>query len=141
MRLKRTLFLLVMATLALLLVSGGVWWSLDEFQRAGWRWLLAVHGGSAMAALLVLGAVLGHHALLSWRRKVNRASGAVLAFALGALTVTAFILYYSGSDAVREQASLIHTILGAALPVLLFGHMIIGRLAVRRQDYGDNEAV
>lgn len=140
MRLTKTLRYLLLAIFAVLLISGGAWWALDEFQRAGGRWLLALHGGAAMVAFMVLGAVLGHHAPLAWRRRVNRFSGGILLMVLAILTVTAYILYYSGSDALREQASLLHTVLGLALPAVLAGHMLIGRAIAQRLGYGETDA-
>jgi hypothetical protein len=139
-RLTKTLRYLLLATFAVLLISGGVWWALDEFQRAGGHWLLALHGGAAMAAFMVMGAVLGYHAPLAWRRRVNRFSGGMLMLALGLLTVTAHLLYYSGSDILREQASLLHIIVGFALPIILAGHMVIGRMITQRLGYGETDA-
>lgn len=136
MRLNPTVRWLLLTALTLLLISGGAWWFLDEFQRAGAHWLLALHGGAAMASLLVIGAILGHHSLLSWRRKINRFSGAITLLTLGALIVTAFALYYTGSDALREQAVWLHTVAGAALPAVLALHAIIGRRILRRIETG-----
>lgn len=132
MRLNPTLRWLLLAAVILLLISGGVWSFLDEFQRAAAHWMLALHGGAAMASLLVIGAILGHHSLLSWRRKINRFSGAITLLTLGVLIVTAFALYYTGSDQVRDWTVWVHTAAGAALPVVLMLHAIVGRIIMRR---------
>ena len=41
--------------------------------------------------------------------------------------VTAFALYYAGSDAVRVVAADIHIAAGLGLPVLIVTHIVLGR--------------
>jgi hypothetical protein len=62
-----------------------------------------------------------------WRSKRNRLSGTVMATLNVVLIVTAFGLYYLGSDAVRPWTSDVHIAFGLALPVLLLVHVALGR--------------
>jgi hypothetical protein len=86
-----------------------------------------VHGGIAMIALLVLGALAPLHLQRSWRAGRNRLSGSAVVAANAMLIVTAFALYYAGSDAVRVVAADIHIAAGLGLPVLIVTHIVLGR--------------
>ena len=59
--LRRAFRGLLYATLAVLLVSGGLW----EWLRSAL--LMKVHGGAAMLALLLLGAALASHVPTGWK--------------------------------------------------------------------------
>ena len=129
------------ATLAALFVTGAVWVVAD---RMGWRldpgpwqkaaaWLLMLHGGAAMVMLVLLGALIPFHVRVAWRRRENRATGVVMLAVNFALIVTAFGLYYLGSESLRRVASDAHVLVGLALPLLLIGHLKIGRVVVREK--------
>jgi len=90
---------------------------------------LRVHGAAAMIVLLLIGAVTALHSGSAWRDRKNRISGALLGGVLALLAVSGYLLYYSGSDATRQTASLAHWLLGLALPVFLAGHVWLGRRA------------
>ena len=113
---------------AVLFVTGVVWLAVD---RAVWPELatdlLRVHGGAAMVMLVLLGALLPLHARIGWRRGRNVASGIVMLGSNALLVLTAFGLYYAGSDAFRYWTSALHVALGVALPLLIAGHVIAGR--------------
>ena len=123
------------AAFAVLLASGGVWLLVrlrsdaldDKFWSALSANLLMIHGGVAMITLMLLGALVPTHLARSWRARRNRIAGVTMAACNVALIVTAFGLYYSGSDAVRPILSEIHWIVGLAFPVLLMIHIVIGR--------------
>ncbi len=110
-RFQTTLYLVV----AMLLITGVAWLAVD---RAVWpetaTYLLRLHGGAAMAMLVVLGALLPLHVRIGWRRGRNLVSGIAMLASNGILVLTAFGLYYAGSDA------------GLALPVLVGGHVALG---------------
>ena len=86
-----------------------------------------VHGGAAMAALVLTGMTFEVHMLRAWRSGRNRGSGSVMAAVTAVLIVTAFGLYYSGSDLVRSWVSLIHWGAGLFMPVMLLLHITLGR--------------
>ena len=121
--------------LALLVLTGAVWLVADQLKDSpeGELWqrvsstTLMVHGGTAMVALLLLGALYPLHIRLGWRSGRNRLTGPVMVAFNAILIVTAFGLYYSGSDTVRPWMSDVHIILGFALPALLLLHILLGR--------------
>jgi small-conductance mechanosensitive channel len=80
-----------------------------------------------MVALLLLGALFPLHIRRSWRAGRNRIAGIVMVSAGAVLIVTAFALYYTGSDTVRPAASWIHTVAGLAAPVFIVVHILTGR--------------
>jgi hypothetical protein len=121
--------------LALLVLTGAVWLVADQLKDSpeGELWqrvsssTLMVHGGTAMVALLLLGALYPLHIRLGWRSGRNRLTGPAMVAFNAILIVTAFGLYYSGSDTVRPWMSDVHIILGFALPALLLLHILLGR--------------
>ncbi|WP_194457622.1 hypothetical protein [Bradyrhizobium sp. CCBAU 53421] len=89
--------------------------------------LLMVHGGVAMLALLLLGALVPVHLLRAWRSRKNRISGSIMATFNAALIVTAFGLYYLGSEVVRPWMSWIHLSAGLVLSLMFPLHIWLGR--------------
>lgn len=124
LRFRGVLYLVI----AVLFVTGAAWVAVD---RAGWpetaTYLLRLHGGAAMAMLVLLGALLPLHVRVGWRRRRNRGSGALMLAANAILVATAFGLYYAGSDALRHWTSELHIALGFALPLAVVGHVLRGR--------------
>ena len=125
----------VYSAFVLLFVSGAAWLLADQlkdgangelWQAAGAN-LLMLHGGTAMAALLLLGALFPLHMQRSWRARKNRISGLTMITFNAILIVTAFGLYYLGSEMLRPWISDVHIAVGLALPLLLFVHVILGR--------------
>jgi hypothetical protein len=103
----------------------------DEIWQQIVAYLLMVHGGAAMVTLSLLGALIPLHVLRAWRRGKNRLSGS-FAFALNAgLIVTAFGLYYLGSEIVRPWMTWIHIAAGLSLALLLPVHIVLGRREAR----------
>jgi len=123
----------------LLFLTGTGWWIADRLKETAYSetWqsvaanLLMLHGGAAMIALLLFGAMFPIHIQQSWLRGKNRVMGSVLLATGAVLIVTAFGLYYSGSDIARPWMSWIHLMIGLALPVLLLFHIASGRRANR----------
>jgi hypothetical protein len=120
---------------ALLVLTGAVWLVADAFKDSpeGELWqrvsasMLMIHGGVAMITLLLLGALFPLHMRLGWRSGRNRITGPAMVTFNAVLIVTAFGLYYSGSDAVRPFMSNLHLGLGFALPALFVVHVLLGR--------------
>ncbi|MGM9480351.1 DUF4405 domain-containing protein [Roseateles sp. NT4] len=129
MRLTSWHQLMVFAVLAGLLASGVVWLVfqfLGEPEVMGMHpaqaWSLRIHGGLAMLALVVVGSLLPHHALAAWRTGRNRLSGGTMLALLALLALSGWLLYYAGSPALRDAASLCHWLMGLATPLLLAWH-------------------
>jgi hypothetical protein len=142
--LSRSLRAALYAIMAVLLATGVAWFILDAmrdpFQPGGsgpaGPFLLAVHGGAAMVFLMLLGAMIPMHVHGHWARDRNRWTGIVMLAVNALLIVTAYGLYYSGSDHVRDWASNLHVAAGLALPVWVGVHVWLGwraRLAAKRK--------
>ncbi|WP_407149623.1 hypothetical protein [Bradyrhizobium sp. ORS 86] len=135
MRLKRPFRYSIYATFAVLLLTGACWlvadWQKniagDEIWQQTAATMLMVHGGAAMLALLLLGALIPVHLLRAWRSRKNRISGSMMATFNAVLIVTAFGLYYLGSEEVRPWISWIHLTAGFALSLMLPLHIWLGR--------------
>jgi len=129
----------IYAALAVLFITGAVWLATDAWKESpnGEFWqqvsadLLMIHGGVAMVTLLLLGALIPTHLLRAWRSRKNRAAGVTMAATNGLLVVTAFGLYYSGSDALRAWISDVHSAVGLIVPVVLVVHILLGRRSMR----------
>jgi hypothetical protein len=98
--------------------------------------LLMLHGGGAMLTLLLLGALVPLHVQRAWRGRKNRATGATMGALNVLLVVTAFGLYYAGSDVVRPWISDLHIVVGTILPALFAIHVLLGRRMARRGQLG-----
>jgi hypothetical protein len=127
------------AVASALLVTGTAWLLVDRlkpiylaetWQKAA-AYLLMVHGGAAMLMLLLLGAIIPVHVAVAWRRGKNRVTGSMMLVSNAALIVTAFALYYTGSETWRRQASLLHLGFGLGLPVLWALHVWRGKRTVQ----------
>jgi hypothetical protein len=124
---------------AVLFVTGVVWLVADsqkqsadgEFWQAMSATLLMVHGGAAMVTLVLLGALIPVHIRRAWLNRKNRVTGTLMATANVLLVVTAFGLYYAGSDVLRGWTSDAHIAVGLAFPVLIFIHIVSGRRSSR----------
>ena len=116
-------------------MTGAGWLLADQMKEAataeGWQTaaanLLMIHGGAAMATLLLLGALFPLHVRRGWRARRNRIAGAAMVTCNAALILTAFGLYYLGSEALRPWASWLHIGVGLLLPALLVVHITLGR--------------
>ena len=123
------------AAFAVLTLSGGIWfladWSKDPAGPELWQLLAAdmlmLHGGTAMATLMLLGALIPLHVRRAWRTGRNRLTGPTMVGVNALLIVTAFGLYYAGSETVRPWISDLHIAIGCALPPLLWLHIWLGR--------------
>jgi len=126
---------------SVLLVTGVAWLLMDRLKNTAGAdlWsalapvLLMAHGGAAMLALLLLGALVPLHLAPAWRRDKNRALGVAMATLTALLIATAFGLYYIGSDTLRGWASDLHIALGLAFPTLLAAHVMTGRRRCSQQ--------
>jgi len=123
------------AVFAFLLVTGLAWLVADQLKDSpsGEEWqavaaaTLMLHGGGAMIALVLIGALVPMHMQRAWNAGKNRATGTTMVTFDAVLAVTAFGLYYSGSDAWRAVVADIHIAAGLGLPALVALHVTLGR--------------
>jgi hypothetical protein len=134
-RLKTTFRYWTYVVFSVLLATGAAWLVADWQKDADEAWqqasanLLMVHGGAAMLALMALGALIPLHLLRAWRARKNLVSGITVATVNAVLIVTAFGLYYLGSETVRPWMSWIHIGAGFFLALMLPLHILLGRRA------------
>ena len=133
-RLTRAHRSLVYAILAVLFLSGAAWAWLNyfmvapaDFGSASKSVAMKIHGGAAMAILILIGIVLNSHVKFAWRAGRNRVNGTIFLSAFALLTVTGYGLYYAGSEKLRAWTSWIHLFAGLALPILLLIHVLLGK--------------
>jgi hypothetical protein len=126
----------IYAAFSALFLSGIVWLVADRLKDSpdGEMWqaisakLLMLHGGVAMAALMLLGALIPVHLLRAWRAKKNRQTGIIMTALNAVLILSAFGLYYMGGEELRPFMSNMHIVAGCALPAMLGVHIYLGRL-------------
>ena len=139
MRLKPSFRFAIYAAFGVLFLTGAGWlvadWqkdiSGDEFWQQSVAYLLMVHGGAAMVTLLLLGALIPVHVMRAWRSRKNRVSGSGMVTFNAILIVTAFGLYYLGSETLRPWMSWIHIAAGFSLSLLFPLHIFWGRRELR----------
>jgi hypothetical protein len=135
LRLKSPFRYAIYAIVAVLTLTGAAWfvadWKKDLSTDEIWQQLAAnmlmIHGGAAMLALLLLGALVPVHILRAWRAGKNRLSGSLMATFNAVLIATAFGLYYLGSETLRPWISWTHIAAGVALALWLPMHVWLGR--------------
>ncbi len=138
MRIKAAFRFALYAAFGLLFATGIVWLVADRLKDGPgsdlWQqtaaYALMVHGGLTMVTLMFLGALVPSHVQRAWRAKKNRTTGFVSLAVYGFLILTAFGLYYLGSDAVRPWLSFMHIAVGLSVPALLAAHVLVGRSIV-----------
>ena len=133
-RLKRLQRYFLYAVLALVFLSGVAWacWnyfftSPGDFEMTAKAWAMKVHGGAAMAALVLIGMLLNVHVRFAWRAGRNRVNGSIFLSALAVLSISGYGLYYAGGERLRAWTSWIHLAVGLVLPILLLIHVLLGR--------------
>lgn len=141
MRLSKLHRAWIYASFGLLLATGVVWFVLDraceiegEFGPEKHPWagpVLAAHGALAWVAAVVIGSLLPLHVRGAWRARRNRRSGVSTLVWNGALIVTGWLLYYSGSETLRAGVAWTHLGLGVTLPWVVAFHVVSGRRRTR----------
>jgi cation transport ATPase len=133
-RLKRLQRYFLYAVLAVVFLSGVAWayWNYfvtlpNDFEMSAKAWAMKIHGGAAMAVLVLIGMLLNVHVRFAWRARRNRANGSVFLSAFAVLTLTGYGLYYAGGEGLRAWTSWIHLAMGLVLPILLLIHILLGR--------------
>jgi hypothetical protein len=126
----------------LLWLSGSAWLLLHYFGRTQGDfgpetnplepWMLRLHGLVMLPALLGVGGLFIAHFPKGWLHKPQRIGGIVLSVVLLELTVTGYLLYYTGDDDLRTLIGQAHWIAGLGVPVAFIWHYLNGLRARRR---------
>ena len=87
-------------------------------------WLLRLHGLALIPALLGFGGLMIVHIPKGWKHETQRLAGITLTAVAASLILTGYLLYYVGDDAAREWTSLIHWLIGLAIPVIFVWHYL-----------------
>jgi hypothetical protein len=133
LRLKTSFRYAIYAGFAVLFLTGAGWLVADWHKDGDETWqqvaanMLMVHGGVAMLTLMALGALIPIHFLRAWRARKNIASGLAMAGFNAVLIITAFGLYYLGSETVRPWMSWIHIGAGLCVSLMFPIHILLGR--------------
>ena len=133
MRLKSSFRYAIYAAFAVLFLTGAGWFVADWNKDSDEIWqqlaanMLMVHGGAAMLTLMALGALIPLHFLRAFRLGKNLVSGSIMAAFNAVLIITAFGLYYLGSEAVRPWLSWIHITAGVGVLMMFPIHILLGR--------------
>jgi len=130
-----------------LVVSGALWLVFHYYVRIEGEfgptlhplepWWLRVHGISAAAFLIGFGSVLPGHVRRAWVTARNRITGTIFFGVMLALTLTGYLLYYVGVEAVRSVMSIVHWAIGLGLPLLTGWHIWRGRVSRRLRVAGN----
>lgn len=117
---------------ALLWLSGAAWLALHYFGKVQGEfgaetnpfepWSLRLHGFALIPALMGFGGLLVAHIPKGWRHRDQRSAGAALTATTSILIFSGYLLYYVGSDALREWTSLVHWSLGLVIPGFFIWH-------------------
>ncbi len=110
---------------AVLLVSGLLWLPL-KYTAAG-PWLLKIHGGAAMAALMLFGVMVPIHMQPGWQQDRNRKTAVFMVTVCLSMIASGYGLYYCGSEELRPWISGFHIASGCAFPLVLIWHIFVGR--------------
>ncbi len=102
----------------------------NESLRRAKASLIAIHGFSAMAFVLLFGTLLNGHVRRAWHARKNLKNGGFFLVAVSLVTLSGYALYYIGSENWRDATGQFHLWLGVAAPALLFWHIRCGRSAV-----------
>ncbi len=93
--------------------------------------MIKLHGLVLIPALMGIGAMMVAHIPKGWTHRSQRLHGVSLLAVLGLLIASGYLLYYAGGERLREWTSVIHWMIGLALPVVFIWHWLHG-VSLRR---------
>ena len=103
------------------LVATGLLWEADVARAL----LMKIHGAAAMVTLVLFGVLIARHVPTGWSAaRANRLSGTLLLATSLWLTVTGYLLYYSGSESLRDYASQTHFWVGVGFVAVFALHQL-----------------
>lgn len=136
-RLARWQIMLLTTSGAVLWLSGGAWLLLHYFGQVQGAfgpeinplepWLLRLHGLALIPALFGFGGLFVVHVPKGWKDLPQRTIGLALTSLIGVLILSGYLLYYVGDDAVRSWTSIVHWVIGLAVPLVFIWHYIHGK--------------
>ncbi|KJV35690.1 hypothetical protein [Luteibacter yeojuensis] len=95
-------------------------------------WWLRIHAAFGFMALWTFGMVWSAHIANGWAAGHRRWSGGFAFAVIAGLVITGYLTYYLIDDTWHEWVSLIHWVVGLALPVVVVTHVMRGRKARRK---------
>jgi hypothetical protein len=120
----------LLATLALVAVSGLLWFVLHDIMGHDpgdlLRVLLVLHGVTSFGSAVAFGSLLPWHVLGGYLYRRNLISGVVVTLAMVLLIVSGLLLYYGGEET-REWARVVHLAAGFGLIAVIVVHVVLGR--------------
>lgn len=133
MRLSRLQEWMVYGLAAATLVSGLLWLWFEHYVRVAadfgpehhplQPWCMKLHGALALVAVWGFGTLWPQHIKRGWiQRQSQRATGATLFAVMSWLGISGVLLYYAGTDRMREVVSLGHWIVGLIGGIALLLH-------------------
>lgn len=136
-RLGRWHQIFLYSTSTVLVVSGALWLLFHHFVTVPGDfgptihpiepWWMRIHGLGSALFLIGFGSVLPGHVRRAWQSRRNRFSGTSFFAVLGTLILTGYVLYYAGTENLRQTLSVTHWLLGLVFPVLIGWHVWRGR--------------
>ena len=89
------------------------------------HWSIVLHGAFAFFSTWLMGYLWATHVSTRWRLQRHRKTGGALFTLMMTLILTGYLLYYLSSDELRDITSVVHWVVGLALPVFFLGHWLI----------------
>ena len=89
-------------------------------------WAIRAHADAALCTLVMVGSLMPHHMRAAWHMRKNRASGALVAGVMLLLALTGYAISYAPEGLVRQWSAWSHWAVGAAVPLLLLAHVLLG---------------
>ena len=87
--------------------------------------VLMAHGVLGYATAVLFGTLLGRHIPVGLARRRKLGSGIPSLALIAALIVSALLLYYAGSEWIRDVASALHQVLGVGAVALVSAHVAL----------------
>jgi hypothetical protein len=122
------------ATLGTCALTGMVWFVLMDVYGLPPSHLTAWwigHGVSGFTTLVVLGAVLPHHVLSTWRSRRNRWAGGLVLGLMVVASLSALLLLY-GAEMWHLAAHWCHIGVGLVCALMFPWHVLQGRMSARK---------
>ena len=125
----------VYASVAVLALTGLVWLAVHFLsaqsddglgQGTAKLWTIRVHAAAALCTLVMVGSLLPVHIRPAWRARKNRVSGALVVGVMVVLALTGYALGYAPEGLARQWSAWSHWAVGAASPLLLLLHVLLG---------------
>jgi protein-S-isoprenylcysteine O-methyltransferase Ste14 len=83
-----------------------------------------------MATLILLGLLIPKHMLRAWAQRRNRGTAIGMVIVSLLFVFSGYGLYYCGDEGLRWWISAVHSWAGILFPILLIGHILVGRKPV-----------